>query len=237
MRTIAVGDIHGCRASLEALAEYAGFGRGDTIVTLGDYVDRGPDTRGVIDFLLALGEEVKLVPLVGNHEVIMMEARDSPGSLLSWMDPRVGGAATLDSYDAQDFGAIPAEHWKFISEAGMYYEMETHFFVHANAVAHLPLEEQSTMVLLWERFDHPLPHQSGKIMVCGHTSQKSGMPVNLGHAICIDTWACGDGWLTALDVQSGLYWQTNEKGERRSEDIASLLSIAKEETNPPPRGE
>jgi len=53
-------------------------------------------------------------------------------------------------------------------------------------------------------------------MVCGHTSQKSGLPVNLGHAICIDTWAYGTGWLTCLDVTSGRVWQANQAGEQRT---------------------
>ena len=49
-------------------------------------------------------------------------------------------------------------------------------------------------------------------MICGHTSQKNGQPINLGHAICIDTWACGGGWLTCLDVYGGQVWQTNQQG-------------------------
>ena len=223
MRTIAIGDIHGCRVSLEALVAYAGITKADTIVTLGDYVDRGPDTRGVIDFLLALRKKVKLVSLLGNHEVIMLEARASREATINWLDERVGGDATLDSYQATSFDDIPAAHWKFISKAEMYHEIDTHFFVHASAVPDIPLDMQPPMMLLWERFDQPPPHQNGKIMVCGHTSQRSGVPVNLGHAICIDTWACGEGWLTALDVQSGVYWQTNERGERRAGEIAELL--------------
>jgi serine/threonine protein phosphatase 1 len=70
-------------------------------------------------------------------------------------------------------------------------------------------------MLYWESFDDPPPHESGKVMVCGHTSQKSGKPRNLGHAVCIDTWACGEGWLTCLDAESGRYWQANQRGETR----------------------
>jgi serine/threonine protein phosphatase 1 len=66
-------------------------------------------------------------------------------------------------------------------------------------------------------FDDPAPHESGKIMVCGHTSQKVGRPRNVGHAVCIDTRAYGEvGWLTCLDVASGRYWQANQKGETRA---------------------
>ena len=84
MRTIAIGDIHGCRASLEALAEYAEFSEGDIIVTLGDYVDRGPDSKGVIDFLLELRTRVKVVSLMGNHEILMLAARGSEQAFVNW---------------------------------------------------------------------------------------------------------------------------------------------------------
>ena len=67
----------------------------------------------------------------------------------------------------------------------------------------------------WEQFKDPEPHESGKIMVCGHTAQKSGRPCSVGHAVCIDTWAHGRGWLTCLDVGSGMYWQANQQGETR----------------------
>ena len=59
MRTLAIGDIHGCRRSLEALADYADFAEGDTIITLGDYVDRGQDSKGVIHFLIELGGQLQ----------------------------------------------------------------------------------------------------------------------------------------------------------------------------------
>ena len=70
-------------------------------------------------------------------------------------------------------------------------------------------------MLRWEPFNNPPPHQSGKIMVCGHTAQKRGDPLNLGHAICIDTHAWGGGWLTCLDTSIGRIWQSNEHGEVR----------------------
>jgi serine/threonine protein phosphatase 1 len=65
-------------------------------------------------------------------------------------------------------------------------------------------------------FNDPRPHESGKIMVCGHTPQKSGIPRSIGHAVCIDTCACGNGWLTCLDVSSGKCWQANQRRETRS---------------------
>jgi serine/threonine protein phosphatase 1 len=214
MRTLAIGDIHGCLSSLEALADFVGINEDDTVITLGDYVDRGPDSKGVIDYLLTLRERTNLITLRGNHETMMLQARLDRGSLASWC--AVGGDATLDSYDANSFDTIPDGHWKFLNGLKPYHETDTHFFVHANACPDLPLDDQPDHMLYWEFFDNPPKHQSGKTMVCGHSSQKSGLPKNFGHAICIDTFAHGGGWLTCLDVETGRYWQSNENGERRT---------------------
>lgn len=223
MRTIAIGDIHGCRVSLETLLDEIGPGEGDTLVTLGDYVDRGPDTKGVIDRLLDLRERVELVPLRGNHEVIMLQARKSVVDREGWLSPGVGGEATLESYGAPTLDGIPFEHWWFIEKTLPYHETDSHIFVHAGLEPEFSLDRQDHFSLYWKRFHTALPHCSGKVMVCGHTSQRSGRPVNLGHSICIDTWACGFRWLTALDVGSGRYWQANERGETQEGRIEDLL--------------
>ncbi|NNC89358.1 MAG: serine/threonine protein phosphatase [Akkermansiaceae bacterium] len=222
MRIIAVGDIHGCRASLEALADYAEFSPDDTIVTVGDYVDRGPDTKGVIDLLLAWQRQRRMVCLMGNHEIMMLEARESREALLFWMAEGVGGEETLQSYGAETLDDIPEAHWEFIASGLPYYETDGHIVVHAGLRAPLPLDRQLPQALFWQRLEQARPHCSGKTVICGHTSQKNGLPVNLGHTVCIDTWACGDGWLTALDLATGTYWQTNERGDRRMGDIAEL---------------
>ena len=85
--------------------------------------------------------------------------------------------------------------------------------MHANAYPDVPLAEQPVYMLRWESFGDPAPHASGKVMVCGHTSQKSGRPRVLEHAVCIDTWPHGrGGWLTCLEVTTGRVWQANEDG-------------------------
>jgi serine/threonine protein phosphatase 1 len=188
------------------------------LVTLGDHVDRGPDSRAVVDWLIERWRLGTLIPLRGNHELIMLEARMSDGLRNSWLS--FGGDETLASYampgTAGSLDDVPEEHWDFFERSCRdYYETDTHFFVHANADPNLPLDRQSQQMLFWEKFNDPLPHASGKIMVCGHTAQKSGMPKNLGHAVCIDTWVYGDGWLTCLDVASGQFWQANERRESR----------------------
>jgi serine/threonine protein phosphatase 1 len=114
MRQFAIGDIHGCLTALQVLDKELAFGDGDTVVTLGDYVDRGPDSRGVIEFLLGLRKRCKLVALRGNHEIMMLMARNDRSLLVNWV--ACGGGATLDSYGAAGFHDIPGTHWDFIAD-------------------------------------------------------------------------------------------------------------------------
>ncbi|EYF02688.1 metallophosphoesterase family protein [Chondromyces apiculatus] len=216
MRVLAIGDIHGCSSALDALVDAVALRPGDQLVTLGDYVDRGPDSRGVLDRLIRLADEGYLVPLRGNHEQMLLRARTNPDLKAMWF--RVGGVQTLASYAPPGgrgtFDDIPAAHWTFLERTcATFHETDTHFFVHAGAAPDEPLARQRASVLLWEPFINPRPHCSGKVMVCGHTAQRDGRPRSVGHAICIDTWACGAGWLTCLDVGSGQLWQANQEGK------------------------
>lgn len=216
-RHLAIGDIHGCITALTTLVDFVEPRPSDTIVTLGDYVDRGPDSRAVLDFIIELDEMHQLVPLRGNHEIMMLDAREKQSWLASWLS--YGGEATLQSYGGS-FDDVPYAHYDFLENRLVSYNTcETHFFVHAFAEAHLSLEEQSDAALYWRKYQNPQPHCSGKIMVCGHTAQQSGRPLNDGHSVCIDTWAHGGGWLTCLDVGSGTVWQANEAGETRGFDL------------------
>jgi serine/threonine protein phosphatase 1 len=218
VRCLAIGDIHGCFTALKMLAAYVPLQPEDLVITLGDYVNRGPDSYAVLDWLIANRQRGQLVALRGNHELMMLEARSGDEAFRRWVE--CGGDATLASYsplgDAGRLADVPEPHWRFLEEQTRpWFQTDTHFFVHANAYPDCALEEQPDFMLYWEPFDDPPPHQSGKIMVCGHTSQKSGLPRSLGHAVCIDTWACGQGWLTCLDVASGKFWQANQRGETR----------------------
>jgi serine/threonine protein phosphatase 1 len=218
VRYLAVGDIHGCFRALTTLAAFVPFQPEDVVITLGDYVNRGPDSCAVLDWLIAYRRRAELIALRGNHEIMMLQARDSDEAFKRWME--YGGDATLASYspfgDAGRLVDVPESHWEFLEEQTCgCFETATHFFVHANAYPDCALAEQPDFMLYWEGFNDPPPHESGKVMVCGHTSQKSGLPRGIGHAVCIDTWACGKGWLTCLDVSTGRYWQANQRGETR----------------------
>ena len=216
-RHLAIGDIHGCYSALETLLESIVLREDDVIITLGDYCNRGPNTAAVLDYLIDAHDKGILRPLRGNHEVIMLEARHDKPTRKKWLE--VGGDSTLRSYSSTGPGEladIPDRHWQFIESSLLpYYETDTHFFVHANAHPNVALADQTDFMLYWERFKDPPQHQSGKIMVCGHTLQKKGLPVSNGNAICIDTWAFGSGWLSCLDVSTGKIWQANQRGEKR----------------------
>lgn len=219
-RHLAIGDIHGCFDALRILEEYVDIRSDDVIITLGDYVDRGPKSCHVIDWLLHHDRTHQLVPLRGNHELMMIDTFEEDSPFQDWL--RVGGDATLRSYspfegDPGSFIDVPDEHWEFLTGRLLpYYETDTHFFVHANAYPDLALENQPGYMLYWEKYDDPPPHASDKIMVCGHTAQKSGFPTTNGHAICLDTYAHGEGgWLSCLHVESGFVWQANEAGKTR----------------------
>jgi len=164
-----------------------------------------------------------LVSLRGNHEIMMLQSKSNTAMRESWLT--FGGEETLWSY-ATEYGPgtldeVPGAHWDFMDDTCRdWYESETHFFVHANAYPHLPLADQPYTMLYWMKFNDPPPHCSCKIMVCGHTPQKSGVPLNIGHGICIDRWVYGRGWLTCLDVATGRYWQGNEQGDSREGSLA-----------------
>jgi serine/threonine protein phosphatase 1 len=216
-RHLAIGDIHGCITALTTLVESVALKDDDTIVFLGDYVDRGPDARAVVDLIIELGKTHNVVPLRGNHEIMMLDAREKQSWLRPWLS--YGGEETLQSYGGS-FDGVPDEHIEFLQNSLIaYYECDTHFFVHACAESHRPLDGQSDAALYWRKFGNPDLHCSGKIMVCGHTPQESGVPLDNGNAVCIDTLAYGGGWLSCLDVESGTVWQGNEAGEARTIEI------------------
>jgi serine/threonine protein phosphatase 1 len=210
LRTIAIGDIHGCSQALVGLLAAIDPKPDDTIITLGDVVDRGLDSKGVLDSLLELSGRCRLIPLLGNHEEMLLDALQNEAGYDFWME--CGGIATLDSYDPPELGAIPEEHVAFLKQLRLYYETERHFFTHASYDPDLPLDNQDRRILLWGGLDRVRPHRSGKIAIVGHTPQANHKILDLGYLKCIDAGCGEDGLLTALDVSTGEVWQVDEKG-------------------------
>lgn len=214
--TIAIGDIHGCSAALDAILAAVRPRPDDTIITLGDYINRGPDSRGVLNRLIDLSRRCRLVPILGNHDQMLLDVRSGKYPIAWLLDE--GGTTTLDSYGpGRDIGLIPEAHLDFLEGCLDYFETDTHIFVHGNNYPDLPMDEQPVSMLRWEslRDTTPGPHESGKTVIAGHTSQRSGEILDLGYLKCIDTRCYGGGWLTAMDVRTEEVWQTNQRGVMR----------------------
>jgi serine/threonine protein phosphatase 1 len=248
MRILAIGDMHGCLTAFDRLLGELRLEKDDLLITLGDYVDRGPDSKGVLDRLLQLQHRCTLLPLRGNHEIMMLRARQAFQECQNWrkdtsklVDPSFhppsgpsadekewlacGGREALLSYGGRSatLAHVPADHWEFLELTCDWYETERHFFVHANAYPDMPLDAQPSYMLHWEKLCRPVRHCSGKIMVCGHSPQASGRPRHWPTTICLDTGVYRGGWLSCLDVTSGRLWQTNEEGQLRTANIDEFL--------------
>lgn len=212
-RTIAVGDIHGCNTALDLLLSNLKPTAEDTIVVLGDVVDRGPGSKQCVDRLIELSRQCQLVLVLGNHEEMMLEAlgRRPPTSGFKMSDwQHFGGRETMASYGGS-VEAVPAEHVEFLSTAVPFWQTERHAFIHANLEPGVALAEQSGEWLRWTHltgFEQPWP--TGQAILCGHTPQRSGRPLVFPGWVCIDTLAFSFGWLTALDVDTGEIFQANQ---------------------------
>jgi serine/threonine protein phosphatase 1 len=215
-RVIAIGDIHGCVDALRTLVESIQPTPEDTLVLLGDYVDRGPHSKQVVDFLIELQGSCKLVCIYGNHEEMMADVVVDGNPPYDWL--RYGGVDTLDSYGfVGDLSVVPASHREFLEELVEFYETDSHFFVHANYDPALALDDQPSDLLRWIKLSEiiPEPHRNGKIAIVGHTHHREGEIFQLPHLICLDTYCYGGKWLTAMDVGSGQVWQSDKNGNLR----------------------
>lgn len=210
MRTIAFGDIHGCHLALNALIEAIRPESEDLLIFLGDYVDRGPGSRQVIDCLLELEQHSQTAFLMGNHEIMMRQVLRG-ASPLAWLE--VGGRATVASYGGS-LHPFPQCHRNFLERLLPYFETPSHLFVHANYLPELSLDSQPEEVLFWLHLTEylPPPHCSGKPVFCGHTPQPDGQIGRFDHLTCLDTACCSGYWLSAIEVAAGTIWQADREG-------------------------
>lgn len=224
-RTIAIGDVHGCATALERLLSEIQPTNKDTVIGLGDYVDRGMESSKVIDILIDLVSKTRLVPLIGNHELMMYHGLYGEKNDLEYWYQH-GGNATIASYGGRAEN-IPQHHLTFLSHCIRFFETDSHFFLHANYEPSLTLDEQPDEVIFWKHLKVavPPPHPNGKIAVVGHTPQPNGDVVNYGHVVAIDTYCYGDQWLTALDVESGKIWQANNRGDLRITNLEDSPAV------------
>ena len=240
MRAYAIGDIHGHLDLLEAAHARIAADRAATgdhvapVIHLGDLVDRGPDSRGVVEFLSAgCAAGRPWVVLQGNHDYLFSLFLDDPDAVAhgrlpahAWLEPNIGGASTLASYGVQEADArplaevhraastaVPASHRRFMAARPGLHRAAGAIFVHAGIRPGIALEKQSLRDLLWirdsflgDRRDH------GALVVHGHTAIDA--PTHYGNRVNIDSGAAWGGPLSAVVVEEGAVWLLGPAGRQ-----------------------
>jgi len=198
-RIFVIGDIHGCYEKLKTLLEKIHVKNNDMLVFLGDYIDRGADSKKVVDEVINLKSRHHTVTLLGNHEKMLLDVLQKGLPIEMWLFN--GGEATLLSYGIRghdiSFHLFPPEHMEFFRSLLPYYETDNYIFVHAGLRPNIPLRKQSVDDLVWIRDEFIYSDCNfGKVVVFGHTPLAE--PVFMRNKIGIDTGAVYGGKLTCL---------------------------------------
>jgi serine/threonine protein phosphatase 1 len=202
--TYAIGDVHGCFDKLVALLNHCdghcGYGK-PRFVFLGDYVDRGRDSKRVVEFLMRAQTRFpdRFICLKGNHEQLLVSAAGPTASKTDrdvWI--RNGGQATLESYEIDDPHLMPSDSTDWLRSLPATFTDGRRLFVHAGICPGVPIELQREDDLLWIR-DPFLSSQTdhGLLVVHGHTPTKTSKPDLRSNRLNLDTGACLGGPLTA----------------------------------------
>jgi len=208
-KIFAIGDIHGCYDQLKALVEKIpiDFSR-DTLLFIGDYIDRGPHSAEVVDYLIQLKKRVKeVIFLKGNHEDMLDKFLNGDDRFTYLLN---GGQQTLDSYLKKPVQPgsfpIPPDHVEFFKSLRLYYETEEFIFVHAGLRPRTPLETQRTEDLLWIRDNFiSTKYDFGKRVIFGHTPLKK--PLVEPNKIGIDTGAVYGNALTCVQLPELVFFK------------------------------
>lgn len=198
---IVIGDIHGHSEKLISLLDRCrqlDDSSHAQYVFLGDYIDRGPDSRSVVELIISLQEELpgRVRTLMGNHEELLLNALRSDLFLNAWLENH--GAATLKSYDATSVHDLPEPHIGWFRSLLTHYDDGSRFFAHAGIRPGIPLDQQEVRDLLWIRkpfLESEADH--GRLVVHGHTPTQDRKPEVRRNRIDLDTGAGHGGPLTA----------------------------------------
>lgn len=197
----AVGDVHGSldmlKALVDACREHAD-GQALQFVFLGDYIDRGAESAGVVRFMMRLQDELgdRLIALRGNHEAFVLGLLDGAMPLGVWLAN--GGVTTLDSYGAHEVGELPRAHLDWMRSLRLSYDDGRRFFVHAGVDPEKPLDAQDERDLLWIREPFLGDRRDyGRLIVHGHTPLTTAVPELRSNRLNLDTAAVYGGVLTA----------------------------------------
>lgn len=217
-RTFVIGDIHGCAATLRRLVEsMLKAVPGDQIYLLGDIIDRGPDSKGVLDFIFELRERGLSVSSVrGNHEEMLLQASDNSYNLSLWTTN--GGQAALQSFQADGPGDIPHIYRDFLGSLPPYILLDDFVIVHAGLNFDPPNPFEDTGAMLWTRSPYVDRQRiGGRRLICGHTPvsrTRLEASLNSGKIMldngCVFVGRSDMGSLAALELESmTVYYQKN----------------------------
>jgi serine/threonine protein phosphatase 1 len=210
-KIFAVGDIHGCYDKLTAMMKILPWSRenGDLLLFIGDYIDRGPRSRDVVEFLVQLRKKGgEFVFLKGNHEKMLLDYYIQQKDQMLYVAN--GGAETIASYVEGGIGrkafVLPEEHLDFFLSLGLYYQTEDYIFVHAGLRDNIKIAEQSEEDLLWirEEFIYSA-YDWNKRVIFGHTALET--PFVTPSKIGIDTGAVYGNKLTAVELPRMKFYQ------------------------------
>lgn len=170
----AISDIHGCAKTFEALLDKIQLTTRDELYLLGDYIDRGPDSKGVIDHIWHLQKEgYKIYCLRGNHEQLALNSKTDPDDEFIWSIN--GGDETLASFEANEVTDLPTSYLEFMESLPYFFEVEEYILVHAGLNFDMPNPFEATHSMLWIRSwykDINYQWLNNRIIVHGHTPQK-----------------------------------------------------------------
>jgi serine/threonine protein phosphatase 1 len=196
-KTYVIPDIHGRHDLLcDGLAEITARSRGNggVIITIGDYVDKGPQSKQVVDLLRSgVGEDFRLVALKGNHDALMIDALRDSLKMPTWLAK--GGDSALASYGG-DAADVPQSHIDWLDRLKLMHLDAHRLYVHAGVDPDLPLDRQDEHTLLWKRYAKGFPLGFGKFhVVHGHDNCPGG-PLLYEGRTNLDTLAWRTGQLT-----------------------------------------
>src|SRR5215470_3547755 len=249
MRTFVVGDIHGrCAQLLNLLDMLPRDPENDTLVFLGDLIDRGADAPGCVDHILKMCREnpERVICLRGNHEQMLMDFLEGQSTI--WLTPVTGGERTFEQYthhraharseaDLEEMRRIfeesfPSEHLEFMQELPFYYEDEHAIYVHAGLDEGKHPSESSPMSLLWMRDMDFYKNYRGKPCVFGHTPTpllplrgrlgRHGIYIS-NSAIGLDTGYSHASPLSCLSLPDFSLYQTFADGREETHQITSFI--------------
>ncbi len=209
-KTFIIGDLHGCRDMLEEMLSIIPRDpERDHLIFIGDYIDRGEDSKGVIDILIKLMDSSPNVQcIMGNHESLFLEyiyGRNENAFLIN------GGIATLNSYRVNGKIYIPPEHVSFIESLKTLVELDEYYIVHAGLMPGIDIGRQSIKDKLWIREDFIFSeYDFGKKVIFGHTPFPS--PYVTDNKIGLDTGAVFGNKLTCIELPDEKFYHVEAKG-------------------------